>query len=382
MIDIISGQDLRGLAETKGEHCVSMFLPTHRSGDQTAQDPIRFRNLLTTASRELRALGLRSTSAESHLQQARALLDDTDFWAHLEAGLAIFVDPVATRTFRLPDPVDELVVVADRLHLKPLLPSVTTGELYYLLALSQGRVRLLRGSRFGVSELDLGAIPDSLATALLFDDREAQLQGHGAGRVGTGQVTATFHGHGVGKDTRDADLTRFLGAVDGGVGQVIPDRSVPLVLAGVDYLVAGYRGVSDYPNLVGPAISGNPEMMSADDLHVRAWPLVEPVFEESRRRAQAAFLAGTDLTSRRLDETVVASKHGRVASLFVPVGIQRWGVFDVERQLVIEHQDRQPGDRDLLDSAAIETLAHGGEVYAVAASEVPGDGPVAAVMRF
>jgi hypothetical protein len=47
------------------------------------------------------------------------------------------------------------------------------------------------------------------------------------------------------------------------------------------------------------------------------------------------------------------------------------------------HESRQPGDQDLLDLAAVQTLAHAGDVYAVTPDEVPdARSPVAAVFRY
>ena len=46
------------------------------------------------------------------------------------------------------------------------------------------------------------------------------------------------------------------------------------------------------------------------------------------------------------------------------------------------HNDAQPGDEDLLNAAAIQTIFHGGTVYAVELEEVPHDTPVAAVFCY
>jgi hypothetical protein len=46
------------------------------------------------------------------------------------------------------------------------------------------------------------------------------------------------------------------------------------------------------------------------------------------------------------------------------------------------HDDPEPGDAELLDSVAVQTLMHGGTVYSVKVDEIPGDEPVAAVFRY
>ena len=74
--------------------------------------------------------------------------------------------------------------------------------------------------------------------------------------------------------------------------------------------------------------------------------------------------------------------YGRVEQLFVPVGVQKWGNFDTEAMELQMHTDAQPGDEDLLNAAAIQTLFHGGIVYAVEPKKVPDSAPVAAVFRY
>jgi hypothetical protein len=41
--------------------CVSLFMPTHRSGRDTEQDPIRFKNLIREVEESLTAKGLRAS---------------------------------------------------------------------------------------------------------------------------------------------------------------------------------------------------------------------------------------------------------------------------------------------------------------------------------
>jgi hypothetical protein len=86
-----------------------------------------------------------------------------------------------------------------------------------------------------------------------------------------------------------------------------------------------------------------------------------------------------------LKEIIPAAHHGRVESLFVAVGVQQWGRYEPGAGTVELHEDRALGDQDLLDLAAVETLAHAGDVYAVSPDKVPGpqaNSPVAAVFRY
>jgi len=46
------------------------------------------------------------------------------------------------------------------------------------------------------------------------------------------------------------------------------------------------------------------------------------------------------------------------------------------------HEEAKPGDEDLLDLAAVQTLLNGGTVYAVELEKVPDGASLAAVFRY
>ena len=124
-----------------------MFLPAHRVSPESGQDRIRLKNLLNEAEERLVAGGLRPPAARDVLQPGRELLQADPFWSYQSDGLALFLAPGWSRVFRLPLDLPELLVVADRFHVKPLLPLLANDYRFYVLALSQNEVRLLEGTR-------------------------------------------------------------------------------------------------------------------------------------------------------------------------------------------------------------------------------------------
>jgi hypothetical protein len=46
------------------------------------------------------------------------------------------------------------------------------------------------------------------------------------------------------------------------------------------------------------------------------------------------------------------------------------------------HGQEQPGDEDLINAAAVQTINHAGNVYVVARNKVPHGSQMAAVMRY
>jgi hypothetical protein len=382
-MDILTMAELKTLSGRYPDWCVSLFMPTHRRGKETQQDPIRFRNLLDKADARLQSKGVRSSDVKETLKRARRLLNDQAFWLHQSDGLAVFLDSEACRVYRLPLRFEELVVISDRFHLKPLLPLFTSDGHFYILALSQNQVRLLEGTKYTVDEVDLGDMPKSMEEAFQYEDFEKQLQFHTGTPTGSDQRSAMFHGHDVREEEKERILKWFR-TVDQELSNLLSDSQSPIVLAGVEYHFPIYKEAASNPHRVVEGISGNPEELKPEELHALAWPVVEPIFSKAREKAAARYrqLAGTGQTTTNVKEAVLGAFHGKVDVLFVPVGIQVWGYFDPDSDTVYVDGDLKPGDQDLLDAAAVHSILNGGTVYAVGPEEVPDQEMIAAVFRY
>jgi len=205
-MDIITMEELKTLLLRYPGWCVSLFMPTHRRGRETQQDPIRFRNMLREVEERLQTKGLRSPDVQEILKPAQRLVQDSGFWRHQSDGLAVFFTSEGCRSYRLPLPFEELVVISDHFHLKPLLPFFASDGHFYILALSQNQVRLLEGTRYTVDEIDLGDMSESMAEALQYEQYQTQSQSHTATSAGTGTRSAIFHSQDIG----DEDKVRLL----------------------------------------------------------------------------------------------------------------------------------------------------------------------------
>ncbi|HLF89899.1 MAG TPA: hypothetical protein VI451_13195 [Anaerolineales bacterium] len=382
-MDIMTMEELKTfLARYSGWH-VSLFMPTHRAGRETEQDPIRFKNLLREVEERLRNKGLRFPDVREMLKPAQRLLQEPGFWRHQSDGLAVFFTPEEFHSYRLPLPFEELVVISNRFHLKPLLPFFTSDGHFYILAFSQNQVRLLEGTRHTVDEIELESMPKSMAKALQYERFDKQLQFHTSTSSGLGSRPAMFHGHDI-SDEAKGRILRWFHRIDDELPNLLTGGQSPIVLAGVEYLFPLYTEANTYPHLVDKGIPGNPEELTPEQLHTQAWTLVQPIFMQAQEEAAARHsqLAGTVQTTVDVKEAVLAAHHGRVDVLFVAVGVQMWGNFDPSTYTVQVHQNPEPGDEDLLDLAAIQSILNGGTVYAVEPEQVPDHAPLAAVFRY
>ncbi len=382
-MDIITIDQVKQLAEIDSGPRLSLYMSTHRAGDQIEQDPIRLRNLLRQAEKELKAAGLRTPDIRSMLQPARDLLLDSLFWEHLGDGLAIFFTQEDYYLFRLPISFDELVIVSQRFYLKPLLPYFMDDGLFYILALSQDEVKLIEATLHTVGEVPIRDMPQSLAELLQFDEFEQNLQFHTSTAPPTAGRPAMFHGHSD-EDELKPRILQWFQRIDEALPEFLADRETPIVLAGVEYLIPIYQEANSLCCVLDKAIEGNPEELSAKELHAKAMDIIRPFFAQSRRQAQDHYQesAGTGLATAQFEEVVLAAQYGRVETLFVAGDTQVWGTYDPDNGTVEMHASPEEGGRDLLDEAAVQTLLNGGRVFVLSPEEMPDNASLAAIFRY
>ncbi|TYK48062.1 hypothetical protein [Actinomadura decatromicini] len=137
---------LAELRKPRAYPAVSVLLPTHRSAPENRQDPIRLRNLLAEVRRRLRAdPRVPADTADHVLRGLEHAADETDP-RHASDGLVLFAAPGGEHhAFTIAQHVDERVVVDTGFATRDLVADYTRARRYWLLSLSDQRVRLWDG---------------------------------------------------------------------------------------------------------------------------------------------------------------------------------------------------------------------------------------------
>lgn len=386
-MNILTIDELKSLVEASTGPFVTIALPTQRAGADTRQNVIRFKKLLRDAEDQLGAGGMRPAEAQQLLEPARALLEDSPLWQHQKEGLAVFISPGMFRRYQMsikPE-AQGMVVVGERFQIKPILHLLTGNRRFFILALSQNKMRLLEATSGGAHEVELKDVPHSLDEATNMEPQDRQLQFRTLTNNRPGKGDAVFYGLGSPADLSRERILRYCQMVDAGVSKYLQTSNhAPLVFAGVDYLFPIYKEVNTVAQLMETPIAGNPDDMSPDELQRRAWGIVQPEFENARLEATEHYrqIANTARASHKIGQVAPAAVQGRVDVLFIQKDAQAWGSYAPEVGAVHEYDAPQPGSVDMLDFAAAHTLMNGGTVYALDPPLMPNGSSVAAIFRY
>jgi len=379
-MDTISLNELKRLSGVREANAISIFLPTHLA-PAARQDAIRLKNLLDRAEAELHSRGMRRPEAVELLKQARSLASDAEFWKHLSQGLVLFITPHELRAWRLPLAFEESLDISPRLAIKRLLAAADRGERFLLLALSQNDVRLFSVTRSEITRLAADLLPENERAALNYAGADRGEQVHSAMHGSLGKQAAVFHGQGGEKDTAKRDLEQYFQVVARALQPLLARETAPLLLAGVDYLLPIFRSTCGYPQLAERHLAGNCDLLSEEQLFARSWEIMQPTFDRPRQQALERLpgLLGTGRASADAAEIASAALAGKVETLLADVTARELATVD-PTTLRVTPDAR--GTEEVVNLAVAETLTHAGQAFAVAPSELPGGGPLAAIYRY
>ncbi len=386
-MEVVTAGEIQKLLKVQSPPCVSVYMPTHHANKEVRQDSIRLKNLLKQAEERLIARGMSAEEARALLAPGVGLLDNSIFWEHQSEGAAFFLSRGGFQYFHVPLELRDLVEVGERFHLMPLLRLLTETDLFYILALGQKNLRLYEATMHSIREVELKNVPTSLEAALQLDDAGRGRQYRTETGAGAAQRPGSFHGQGVGTDSSEhkKDISRYFQVVDRALqAQVLTGGKPMMVLAGAEYELPLYREASTYPNLVDGGVAINPNSMDMKQLHAKAKELVRHGIVQRQQEVidQCYNQMGTSRASESLENILLAAHGGRVSVLLAPAGVQQWGKFDARAAHIEMHPQHGPGDEDLLNVAAVQTLLHDGTVYVVEPKQLPDHQRAAALFRY
>ena len=384
-MELISKEEFTELINYQSDNCISIYIPTHRSGVEVneKQDAILLKNALQAVNTELQKKGLPSQIIEDLLRPGFELYNNEIFWNSQLDGLAVFLANGFSKTIQLPFAVNEEQFLNHTFYISPLLPAITNKEEFYLLVLSKNDAQFFQGNAFGLQRLHIDELPNGMDDVIRFEEKEGRQLFRQGSKGGTG--SANFHGHGEGQLDDKANLGIYFQEVDRTLfAEVLHDKNLPLVLAGVEYLIPIYKGVSRYQHIAEEAITGSQEHESQLVLFNKARQILEPYFEQETKKSLQNYYnqIATPLTSSMPEKVIPASFYSQISDLFICKGEHIWGKFNMDENKLEVHAEKQEGDECLLNMAAAQTYINGGAVYLLEKEQMPKESIIAAFMRF
>ena len=158
---------------------------------------------------------------------------------------------------------------------------------------------------------------------------------------------------------------------------------LPLILAAAEPMDSIYRSVNSYPHLLPTSVSGNPAALSDGELAERARRILDELYAAELRTTHETYALRTSQRRASADVADVAraATYGLVETVMVDIDEVVPGSVD-ENGAVTFDDAGDAVNYGVVDEIARRVWLNGGRVLAVRRDDMPGEGSVAAILRF
>jgi hypothetical protein len=368
-LDIPTNEQFTRLAQTRADACLSIYLPTTTLPIEIDASRIELNNLLKAADAQLMEASFDKRRQAALREHVENLIDDDEFWRFQARSLAVFATPDQIQTFRLANQLPARVEVSDRYFIKPLLRAVTFPHTAYVLALSENGVRLVEmfaeGPPVSVPVPDMPRDAASAVGKSSINDRSP------SGRI-------------QGSEGKKVLLTQYARKVDAALRPILAGTRISLFLAAAEPIASIYHSVSSSVDLVSGTIAGNPDRLTDAQLAEAARPALDGVY--ARRLAELRELFEKRLSEGRattdLAEAARAAAFGMIEGMALDIDAVVPGTYDESTGQITLTSGESLDTHGVVDAVAARALATGANVIGVRKADLPGDGYLAAILRY
>jgi hypothetical protein len=384
-MEVLAKELIQELLSVNQPPSLSIYMTTHRSHPENLQDPIRFQNLVKQLEESL----LEQYSAievKKILEPFETLGNDKEFWNHTLNGLAVLGSTEYFKVIRLPIAVQELAVVADSFHTKPLRQYLQSVDRYHVLGLSLHEIRLFEGNRHSLVEVELPPDFPRTITEALGDELTGKHTTVASYGGTSGESSDMHHGHGSKKDEVDKDAERYFRVIAGAIYEYYSKPTgLPLILAALAEHHNLFQKVSKNPLLLPKGIAVNPESISTDKLIKLAWEVLQPNYLLKLQNITDKFVQAkaNGLGSDNIEEVVEAAEVGKVEIILIEANrVVAKRLRNKNTGTFKQADSTQPILDDLLDDIGELVTKLGGKVMIIPSEIMPTKTGLAAVFRY
>ncbi|MBA2813435.1 chemotaxis protein [Streptomyces sp. KM273126] len=362
----LSPATLTELRRPRPYPAVSVLTPTHRREPDSAQDPVRLRNVLAEAKKQLETdpavTRERRNDVAAQLDQALAEVDLT----HAEDGLVIFAAPGEHQVWSLARTVPERVVLSDTFLTRNLVAAQSAERPFWVLSVSADRATLWNGGGDHVVAERTGGFP---LTRDLVENPDTERQER------IGDVPSTF---------RDEGTRRFLRDADTAMAAVLRENPRPLYVTGEQAALSAL----DEVGTVAREAAHIPRGGLAHASHEAVWQAVRPLIAAEDRENVDSVARELELARGRkefaagVDEVWQHAEAGRVRLLAVEENYRVTVRDDQGEHLVPAESGDLDAREDIVDQIVEQCLETGAEVRFVPDDTLGDAQGIAGVLRY
>ena len=334
---------LNELKKIVSENCVSIILNTHRTAPDNQKDAILLKNLVKEAEDRL-LKGEDKKKAKTIIETLEKLATSIDHSYNLESlVLFVNVDKGIAEYMRLPIAVVDRVIIGDTFATRDLLRAIHLNSSYYVLVLSQQKVRLIQALNDEVIKEFSDIFP--------IENKEFYTTSGAEASIASRQTQL---------------IAEFFNRVDKEVNKVRNTNPLPVLICTEEGNYHEYLKIADEKNSIFEMyLNRNRLEEKAGAIVKDAWAMLKEhvVKRNDERKKELDKAVGTGRFLSDVNDIMRAINEGRVQTLFVEQGLFQPAVMENGFINLLGEKDEKPKVMvdDIYNDMIEFNLNHGGE---------------------
>lgn len=333
---------LKELKDIISESCVTIILNTHRTSPDNKKDSLTLKNLIKEAEDRLFA-DENKRDAKQLVQRLLDVESKIDHNYNLES-LILFVNEDVAEYTRLPIAVEDRVIIDHTFATRDLVRALHFETNYYVLVLSQQKVRLIEAFNDKVVE-EIGK-PFPIDNKQFYSTNKAELS----------------------NANRQTNLVaEFFNRVDKEVNLIRKENPLPVLICTEEGNYHEYLKIADQKQSIFETyLNKNRLDEKAHHIITEAWKIVKEytIEKNNARRSELQKAVSQNKFLSDTNEIWQAIKQGRIQTIFIEQGNFQPAVWENEQiQYVSDNlRDRKEVVDDIYDELIELNMNYGGDV--------------------
>jgi len=346
----------------RSENCISIIITTHRTKPDYLNDSLRLKNMIKEVENRLME-DTDKKNATMLVDKVKALAETIDHSQNLES-LVLFVNEDVSEYMRLPIKVEDRVVIDESFATRDLIRSMHLETHYYILVLSQEKIRLIEAMSDRIIK-EVGN-PFPLENTQFFT---------------TNKAAAALDGK-----QRNL-MAEFFNQADKQVNELRVGNSLPVFICGLVENRIEYLKIADKKHSIFDVYLDKNKINDPDHSIVEeAWAIVKEhvVNENNSRKEDLKKAVGENKFLSDTNEIWKAISEGRIRTLFVEQGRFQPAVLKGDEIEYVSEDRRNETDviDDIYDEMIEANMDFGGDVVFLPKGELDKFNGFGAITRY
>ncbi|UTH07158.1 hypothetical protein [Macrococcoides canis] len=347
------------------------------SAAYSEKDEIKLKNLIKEAREQLQNQS--SSTIDKFEDQFKIIGENSKELLNATGGLCIFITEEDIKYFHLDIPVENISIVGNAPHLKPLIINYQYNRNFHVLVLNRDEVRLFDASHNSIEEVTDKDLPLKLEEVLGEELVGGELSHGTFGSKGTSNsVDQTFHGHNETSKEKEIDRERFFRYVDEFIYENYSEpQKKPLLLYGLKENLSEFRKVSKNNFLKETEIDVSGSKVSDEEIKQNIKEVTERIVnnEKSELLEEVKEMNPSSYIEENFEELSMAAIQGRIEKLLISEEYTPDGSIGIQGEFIED-------DSDYSKQLTKLVLQNGGKVYYLEKDDLLDGKNIIAVLRY